>query len=134
MAKLRAAVVGTGSPFPPVEYGGMFHHIGQGNNALIFPGVGLGAVAVNARWLPDQAFAAAAEALYEYTAPTIRVGAPIYPPLRRLREVSRLVALAVGRALVEAGAAPEMTKCEIEDRVTATMWEPVYRPYRPAEA
>ncbi len=129
-----AAVIGTGSPFPPVEYGGMFHHVGQGNNALIFPGVGLGAVAVGARGLPDEAFAAAADALYEYTVPSIRLGAPIYPPLRRLREVSRLVAVAVGRALVEGGAAPEMTRREIEDRVTAMMWEPVYQPYRLAEA
>ena len=126
-----AAVVGTGSPFSPVECGGMRHHIGQGNNALVFPGIGLGAVAVGARRLPDEVFTAAADALFEYVAPSIRVGAPIFPPLRRLREVSRLVAVEVGCALVSAGAAPEFSRGEIEERVRAEMWEPVYRAYRP---
>jgi malic enzyme len=126
-----AAVMGTGSPFPPVEWGGMLHHIGQGNNALVFPGIGLASVAVGARWLPDEAFAAAADALFEYVAPSIRVGAPIFPPLRRLREISRCVAIEVGCALVKAGAAPELTRAEIEEKVTAEMWEPVYRAYRP---
>jgi malic enzyme len=128
-----AAVVGTGSPFPAVEYGGLLHHIGQGNNALVFPGLGLGAAAVAATWMPDAAFAAAAQALFEYTAPTIRPGAPIFPPLRRLREVSRRVAVAVGHALVREGAAPPLTPQQVEDRVAAAVWEPTYLPYRVGE-
>jgi malic enzyme len=127
------AVVGTGSPFPSVEYGGLLHHIGQGNNALVFPGLGLGAAAVDATWMPDSAFAAAAQALFEYTAPSIRPGAPIFPPLRRLREVSRRVAVAVGQTLVNEGAAPPLTPQQVEDRVAGAVWEPDYLPYRVGE-
>jgi malate dehydrogenase (oxaloacetate-decarboxylating) len=125
-----AAIIGTGSPFEPVEYRGTTHTIGQGNNALIFPGVGLGATAVGARWLPDEAFTAAARALGEFSAGSPGPGGPIYPSVSRLREVSREVAVAVGCALVEAGAAPQLARTEVERRVAAGVWEPVYLPYR----
>ena len=127
-----AALVGTGSPFPDVRIGSTSFRIGQGNNALIFPGLGLGATAVDARWLPDGAFAAAADALAEFPCGP-GPGAPLFPPLARLREVAVAVARAVGRALVEAGAAPAITPAEIDARIAASVWEPVYRPYRPAE-
>jgi malate dehydrogenase (oxaloacetate-decarboxylating) len=132
-----AAVIGTGSPFAPVEHGGRTYTIGQGNNVLIFPGVGLGATAVGARWLPDAAFNAASRALFEFTTGgastgAVAPGAPIYPPLARLREVSRVVALAVADALIEAGAAPPMPRAEVEQQVAEGMWEPEYLPYRPA--
>jgi malic enzyme len=125
-----AAVMGTGSPFAPVEHRGRVYTIGQGNNALIFPGVGLGATAVEAAWLPDDAFTAAARALGEWTADSPASGAPIYPSVLRLREVSRAVAVAVGCALVEAGAAPPLARAEVERRVAAGIWEPRYLPYR----
>ncbi|HKW02743.1 MAG TPA: NAD-dependent malic enzyme [Vicinamibacterales bacterium] len=129
-----AAVTGTGSPFAPVEHGGRTYTIGQGNNAFIFPGVGLGATAVGAQWLPDVAFVAAARALVSVASTAPHAGAPIYPPLNRLREVSRAVATAVGAALVDAGAAPPLSAAEIERRVLAAMWEPRYLPYRAAHA
>ncbi len=127
-----AAIVGTGSPFPPVTVNGMTHQIGQGNNALIFPGLGLGAIAVGASHLTDKAFAAAGEAIFQFTAVTGRPGESIYPPLARLRDVSFRVAVAVGSALVEGGAAPRIMPDTVEERVRAMVWEPVYRPYRPA--
>ena len=127
-----AAVVGTGSPFAPVAHAGRTYTIGQANNAFIFPGVGLGATAVEARWLPDETFVAAAAALVEYTGTSPRQGDPIYPPLSHLREVSRHVAVGVGAALVDAGAAPRLSRAEIEARVAAAMWEPEYLPYRAA--
>jgi malic enzyme len=128
-----AAVVGTGSPFAPVAIGGVTHQIGQGNNALIFPGVGLGASVVGARWMPDSVFTAAAAALFELSTADESPGAPIYPPVSHLREVSRAVAAAVGRALVAAEAAPQMSPTEIDERIARSIWEPTYRPYRAAE-
>jgi malic enzyme len=129
-----AAVVGTGSPFEPVEHEGRTFVIGQGNNALVFPGIGLGATAVEARWLPDAAFTAAARALVDFTTRSPLPGAPIYPPLGSLRDVSRHVAIAVGAALVDEAAAPPLARAEIERRVLAAMWTPEYLQYRAAES
>jgi malic enzyme len=125
-----AAVVGTGSPFDPVTVGGITHRIGQGNNVLIFPGVGLGAIAVEARRLTDGAFDAASDALHRFAPETGRTGEPIYPPLTRLREESLEVALAVAKSLVESGDAPPRSPEAIEARVRGYIWDPVYRPYR----
>ena len=124
-----AAIVGTGSPFPAVSWKGAAYEVGQGNNAFIFPGVGLGAVAVEARWLPDAAFAAASEAL---AAAAPAPPGPIYPPLSRLREVSLSVAIAVARALVRAEAAPAIPDEAIAARIQRLIWEPRYVPYRAA--
>jgi malate dehydrogenase (oxaloacetate-decarboxylating) len=127
-----AAVVGTGSPFPPVRMNGATFEIGQGNNVLIFPGVGLGALAVEARRVTEGAFAAAGEALHRFTEISGKPGEAIYPPLSRLREVSVQVALAVGKALVDDGSAKPLKTEEVEEKVRKMVWEPVYRPYRPA--
>ena len=124
-----AAIMGTGSPFAPVDMNGRTIAIGQGNNVLIFPGVGLGATAVQARWLPDEAFAAAATALADYTSAHSWPGDPIYPPLTDLREVSRRVATAVGAELIRVGAAPAISAEELDRRVREGMWTPQYLPY-----
>jgi malate dehydrogenase (oxaloacetate-decarboxylating) len=125
-----AAIVGTGSPFSPVSVRDVTHHIGQCNNVFVFPGIGLGAAAVGARWLPDTAFGAAARAVYDSTERTSTPGAAIFPPLSRLRDVSYAVAVAVGRALVDAGAAPYIAPAVVEERVAAAVWEPAYVRYR----
>lgn len=125
-----AGIVGTGSPFPPVQHGGVSHRIGQGNNVFIFPGVGLGATAVHARWLPDEAFAAAADALVMFTSESAANDDAIYPPLSSLRAISRRVAIAVGKTLVASGVAPSWSDDEVERRVDASVWTPEYLPYR----
>lgn len=125
-----AAIVATGSPFAPVRVGDVTHQIGQCNNVFVFPGIGLGATAVRAEWLPDTAFAAAARAVYESTGRTSTPGATIFPPLSRLRDVSYHVAVAVGRALIDAGAAPPLAQPVLERQIAAAMWEPTYLPYR----
>lgn len=126
-----AAVVATGSPFDPVVVDGVTYEIGQANNVLIFPGVGLGAIAVGASWLPDKAFLAAAQALAEAAAVSTQPGAPIFPPLARLREISRIVATAVARTLIDMEAAPPLSAEEIDERIEEFIWEPNYLPYRP---
>ena len=127
-----AAVIGTGSPFANVTLNGVTHEIGQGNNVLIFPGVGLGALAVGARRLTDGAFAAAGDALHRFTTISGRSGEAIYPHLSLLRDVSFQVALAVGTALIAEGTADSLSAGEVERRVLEMIWQPAYRPYRPA--
>jgi malate dehydrogenase (oxaloacetate-decarboxylating) len=75
----------------------------------------------------------AARALFEFTAPERRTGAPIFPPLTRLRDVSLAVARAVAQELVASGAAPPLTDPEIERRLTEAIWTPEYLPYRPVD-
>jgi malate dehydrogenase (oxaloacetate-decarboxylating) len=129
-----AAVVGTGSPCAPVTIGGVTHHIGQCNNAFVFPGIGLGVCVARARSLPDAAFAAAARAVSGFTGTAAGPGASIFPPLAELREVSHVVATAVAHALIDAGSAPPATPAENETRLTDAIWEPAYLEYRPARS
>jgi len=122
------AIIGTGSPFDPVTHDGVSYGIGQANNVLIFPGAGLGAIAVGARAVPDSAFLAAAQALVHFSdkSPT----APLFPPLHALRDVSHVVARAVARAIVDAGCAPEISPEEIDKRISNAIWDPAYLPYK----
>lgn len=124
-----AALVATGSPHPPVQYNGQLYEIGQANNVLIFPGLGLGAIAVQAREIPDAAFLAAARALGAAGGLETRPGAPLFPPIGDLRQISRQVASAVAHALVDVGAAPPLDEAAIEARISALVWDPAYVPY-----
>ena len=127
-----AAIVATGSPFVPVQHGGRTYEIGQANNVLIFPGAGLGAIAARATTIPERAFLAAAKALANAAGVSTEVGSSLFPPLSKLRGLSRAVAGGVAKTLVEDGAAPEATDDELERRIDQLMWDPVYLPYRPA--
>lgn len=121
------ALVATGSPFEPVTSGGVTYEIGQANNALIFPGLGLGAVVARATRVTDSMLSAAAHAVAEQVDSTDR-GASLLPHTRDLRRTSAAVAVAVARAAAEDGVARETVDDGIEERVRRAMWEPVYRP------
>ncbi|MFI8529356.1 NAD-dependent malic enzyme [Streptomyces aquilus] len=121
------ALVATGSPFEPVTRDGVTHLIGQANNALVFPGLGLGAVVARATRVTDGMLAAAAHAVAAQVDPTAP-GASILPLTNELRRTSTAVAVAVARAAAEDGVARTTIDATIEERVREAMWEPVYRP------
>jgi malate dehydrogenase (oxaloacetate-decarboxylating) len=126
------ALVATGSPFEDVEYGGRRIPIGQCNNAYIFPGVGLGVIAAQARRVTDAMFIAAARTLSDL-APVRRDPAlALVPPLIEVRDVAKRVALAVGMQAQRDGVADALPEEELRSRIEATMWTPDYLPYRRA--
>jgi malate dehydrogenase (oxaloacetate-decarboxylating) len=125
------ALVATGSPFGPADYGGVRYHFGQANNALIFPGLGLGVSAARARRVTDGMLAAAARAVAHLVDLTVP-GQPLLPPVEELRATSVAVAAAVVAEAVGEGVAGTEPDGDPRDFVRARMWQPAYRPVRPA--
>ncbi|MEV7810212.1 NAD-dependent malic enzyme [Streptomyces flaveolus] len=123
------ALVATGSPFAPVKRDGTTYEIGQANNALVFPGLGLGVIVARASRITDRMLRAAADAVAHRTGDTevAHADAPVLPPIRDLRTTSEAVAVAVARAAVDEGVA-RADLDDIETAVRATRWEPVYPP------
>lgn len=124
------AVVATGSPFDPVDYQGRRHEIAQCNNAYIFPGIGLGVIAVQAPRVTDSMFVAAARALGDLSPARQDADASLFPPVEQVRAVSRQVAIAVAREARREGLVENLSDAEIERRIDAKMWTPAYLPYR----
>jgi len=123
------AVFASGSPFPAVQYAGTTKVPGQGNNAYIFPGVGLGAIASGATRITDEMFLAAANALAsEVTDEDLAMGR-VYPPLTRIRDVSARVGTAVAEVAYDSGLASRNRPADIEADVRLQMFEPVYPEY-----
>ncbi|MEN3278881.1 MAG: hypothetical protein V7607_21 [Solirubrobacteraceae bacterium] len=120
------ALVATGSPFAPVTRDGVTHRIGQANNALVFPGLGLGVIAARATRVTDGMLHAAAESIAELV-DAAAPGAPLLPDVEALRATSAAVAAAVARAAREDGVADAAVERDIGDHVRALMWHPVYR-------
>jgi len=125
------ALVAAGSPFGAVDHDGIRHEIAQANNALIFPGLGLGVIAARARRVTDGMLLAAARAvadMVDISAP----GAPLLPRVADLRGTSVAVAAAVARAARAEGVASATLDADLTGQVRALMWEPRYRRVRPA--
>ena len=124
------ALVATGSPFPPVTYRETSYRIGQANNALVFPGLGLGTIVAGATTVSDEMLLAAADTVARLVDASVP-GAPIMPPVERVREVSLHVALAVATA-ANTDRLRGLDPSGVESLIRGAMWEPVYRPVRPA--
>ncbi len=124
------AIVATGSPFPDVERDGQIHHIGQGNNAFIFPGLGFGAILAECREVTDHMVLEAAYALADYTAAAHLQAGRVYPPVRELREVSIRVASRVIEQALQEGIAgkTDLVGRDLDTYLRSRFWKPRYLP------
>jgi malate dehydrogenase (oxaloacetate-decarboxylating) len=120
------ALIATGSPFPPVTYKGLTYVVAQVNNAMLYPGLGLGVIVSRATRISDSMFAAAAGAVSSLV--TVRQpGASLLPHVDDLRSVSVTVAVAVALAADAEGLAGVKLH-DIVQQVQDAMWHPAYRP------
>jgi len=120
------ALIATGSPFEPVNFASREYAIAQCNNCYIFPGMGLGVIAVGSKRVTDEMFMAAAIALSDASPALHTKGGPLLPPLKNIREVSENIAIAVAKQAMKQGLAPHMVEEELMQRVHETMWQPKY--------
>ncbi|ECW7470984.1 NAD-dependent malic enzyme [Listeria monocytogenes] len=119
------ALIVTGSPSKPVEYQNTTYEIGQANNALLYPGLGLGALVTRAKYITDDMLAAASMAVAEQISPN-KAGAALLPHVRTLRETSRAVAIAVAnQAIKENIHQVELTN--VIEAIELEMWQPIYK-------
>ena len=121
------ALVATGSPFPPVSHRGRTYTIAQSNNALVFPGLGLGVAVVRALRITDAMITAAADAVATFADPTGSGGA-LLPPVTDLRTVSAAVAIAVAQTANEHGLAEQPLTDPVK-QIHQAMWRPEYPPF-----
>lgn len=125
------AIIGVGSPYPPIVRDGAPFKVDQTNNAYIFPGIGLGAIAVGARRISDGMMMAAARALAAASPARANPKHHLLPPVGALREVAATVALAVAVQAHREGLAPDVSLDQIEAQIRARIWSPHYVPYHP---
>jgi malate dehydrogenase (oxaloacetate-decarboxylating) len=124
------AVIGTGSPFPPIERDGRPFRIDQTNNSYVYPGVGLAAIAAQTRRISDGMFLAAARTIAELSPAKHDPRANLLPPLAELRKISFQVAIAVAQQAETEGLAAPLPDHDLSAAVSAKMWAPHYAPYR----
>ena len=120
------ALVATGSPFAPVNYGRRTIPIAQCNNVYIFPAIGLGVVASGARRVSDAMMLSAARALAENSPALKDSSASLLPPLTEIRKVAAEIALAVGLEAQREGFAPKTSEQELRQSVGQNQWMPAY--------
>lgn len=120
------ALIATGVPFPGQAYQGVTYQIGQANNALVYPGIGLGVLAVHATRLSSEMISAAAHSLGGIVDPT-KPGAAILPPVAKLNQFSTNVAIAVAKMAVKQGLVKKpVALSDVSKMVQKARWEPHY--------
>ncbi|MDV5043670.1 NAD-dependent malic enzyme [Vibrio diabolicus] len=124
------ALVATGSPFEPVVHEGRTYPIAQCNNSYIFPGIGLGVLAVNAKRVTDEMLMESSRALATCSPLAINGRGALLPPLEEIHSVSKKIAFAVGKKAIEQGVALEITDEALNVAIEQSFWQPVYRRYK----
>jgi malate dehydrogenase (oxaloacetate-decarboxylating)(NADP+) len=120
-------VFASGSPFPPIDLGGgRMWRPGQGNNAYVFPGIGLGAVGCRAKRVTDNMFLAAARALADAVSADDLAAGALYPPLKDVRSVSLAIAAQVAETAYDDGVAQAPRPESLVDHLAAQMYSPIY--------
>jgi malate dehydrogenase (oxaloacetate-decarboxylating) len=127
------ALVATGSPFPDVRLGQTVRPVGQGNNAFIFPGLGLAVLLAHARRVTDGMLVAASLALADALEPERLDAGALFPRMDRIRSASRKVAVAVLRQAQADGVTHVALPEDLESFVEARMWRPTFLPVRRPE-
>lgn len=128
------AIVATGSPFPDVKYKSKLFRIAQGNNAFVFPGIGLGTIISGAKEVSNDMITSAAYALPDQVSKSDLRDGCVYPLTKKLGEISKSVAFHVAREAVREGIAPDTSDKEIMRKIESGMWIPQYLPYRDKKA
>jgi malate dehydrogenase (oxaloacetate-decarboxylating) len=123
------ALVGTGSPFDPVQVNGKLTRISQVNNSFIFPGLALGILVSRTTRVSDAMIMASAKALASLSPTLADPEAPLLPPIADCRKVSLVVAEAVAKQAMADGTAEAVDDATLRERLRAYVWEPVYQPY-----
>ncbi|APC87061.1 NAD-dependent malic enzyme [Vibrio parahaemolyticus] len=124
------ALVATGSPFDPVVHEGRTYPIAQCNNSYIFPGIGLGVLAVNAKRVTDEMLMESSRALATCSPLAINGRGALLPPLEEIHLVSKKIAFAVAKKAIEQGVALEIADEALNDAIDQAFWQPVYRRYK----
>jgi malate dehydrogenase (oxaloacetate-decarboxylating) len=119
------AIIATGSPFGTITYSGKPYKIAQCNNSNIFPGIGLGIIAVKPREVSDEMFIAAADTLSSFS-PMQKGGSGIFPSIPELRSVSREIAIAVAKTARDQGLCEKLSDQQIVQAVDRNIWTPSY--------
>jgi malate dehydrogenase (oxaloacetate-decarboxylating) len=124
------ALVGSGSPFPPVEVNGRMVRISQINNSYIFPGLALGILVSKADRVTDNMIMAAAKTLAALSPARNDKNDALLPPIADSRKVGMIVGEAVAHQAVADGVAEPANGESMKERIKEYMWEAVYLPYQ----
>ena len=120
------AIIATGSPFPPFEYQGRLFSIAQCNNACIFPGLGLGVIAVKASKITRGLFVAAAKTLSQHSPILVDPLGSLFPSFENIRNISKEIAFVVGKTAQKEGIASSISDEELRKKIEDNVWVPSY--------